>query len=84
MTDYSIYHVETYGHGKLENNELADDKKVKIADVDGNYDVYECDSDEEAEKIANWYISAVYESYPEETELVKNDPRYYSVEVVEA
>lgn len=81
--NYSIFHVEQYGHGKSEMNTLADDKKVTIADHDGHYDVYECSSDEEAEKIANWYISAVYESYPGEVALEKQNARYYSVEVVE-
>jgi len=81
MIDYSIFHTERYGHGKPESNELPDDKKVIIADHDGYYDVYECDSDDEAQAIANWYISAAYESYPHDAHLEKQHNRYFSVEV---
>ena len=81
--NYSIYHVEQYGHGKREANNLPESQKVTIADHDGHYDVYECDSDKEAESIANWYVSAVYETYPEEVSLNKLNSRFFSVEIAE-
>jgi len=83
MINYSVFHVEQFGHGKLEANDLPENKKVIINDHDGHYDVYECDSDDEAERIANWYVSAVYESYPDEAAIVKQNPRYFTVEIVE-
>jgi len=83
MTDYSIFHQEQFGHGRPELNTLSENKKVIIRDHDGFYDVYECDSDDKARKIANWYISSVYESYPEEVELVEQDVRRFSVELKE-
>ncbi len=83
MTDYSIYHVEKYGNGKAEMNDLEDNQKVKIADNDGFYDVYECDSDEEAEKIANWYVSVGYETYPAEVSIKKQKARYFTIEIEE-
>jgi hypothetical protein len=81
--NYPIHHVQQFGHGKLESNNLAEDKKVKIIDHDGFIDVYECETNEEAQKIAAWYISAVYQSYPGTVELVKNSDRLFSIEVLE-
>lgn len=80
MDNYSIYHVDNYGHGKQASNDLADDQKVTIADHDGFFDVYECDSDELAQNIADWYISAVYEHYPATVEIIKIDNRYFTIE----
>lgn len=82
--DYSIFHVEKYGHGKQQKNDLPDDKKIIIAHHDGYYDVYACDSDVEAEKIANWYVSAGYATYPDDVTIKKINPRYYSIEITEA
>lgn len=81
--DYSVFHVEQFGHGKHEMNTLPENKKVIIRDHDGYYDVYECDSNEDARKIANWYVSAVYESYPQDVELVEKDSRFFSVELAD-
>lgn len=81
--DYSIFHVEKYGHGKGEMNELEESQKVRIADHDGYVDVYECDSDEEAKEIAQWYLSAGYDTYPAQVEIEKQDARYFTVEVQE-
>ena len=83
MLDYRLHHVEKYGHGKLESNELPDDKKVKIADHDGYIDVYECETDQEAQNIADWYLSVGYERYPVQVEIVKQNSRYFSIETVD-
>ncbi len=79
--DYQYKHIETYGHGKTESNTLTDDKKVTIGDHDNHFDVYECESDDEAQAIADWYIGAVYESYPAEAKMIKRDARFFYVEV---
>ncbi len=81
--NYSLLHVEKYGHGQLPSNRLNDDKKVVIQDHDGYFDVYECKSDAEAEEIASWYLSAGYESYPAQVEIERQHSRYYSIEVAE-
>ena len=77
--NYSVFHVEKYGHGRAESNALADDRKMKIQDHDNYFDVYECYSDTEAEKIAAWYV-ATYEGYPEPVEIVKQHARYFTIE----
>ena len=53
--NYSVFHVETYGHGTRERNNLADAQKVTVEDHDGHCFVYECDNDAEAQKIAQWF-----------------------------
>jgi len=78
--NYSIFHVERYGHGTHEQNTLADDNKVVIADHDGWYDVYECESDSEAQRIAEWYLTT-YESYPDDVHLIEQNSRYFSIEL---
>ncbi len=82
MTNHILNHVETYGHGTTEKNDLAEDKKVVIHDHDGYADVYECESDAEAREIANWYLNACYSRYPGRVGLKTfNDPRvFYIVE----
>jgi hypothetical protein len=77
--NYSLYHVEQYGHGNAESNTLKDEQKVTIENNDGHFDVYECESESEAQKIANWYLDAVYGSYPSNLQIVKHNPRYFAV-----
>ena len=79
--NYSIFHVETYGHGTPERNTLDDADKVTIENYDGFYKVYECDDDEEAVKIAEWFLDT-YEHYPEQLSIQndKHDPRFFWIE----
>ena len=77
--NYSLYHVEQYGHGNAELNSLPESQKVTIEDNDGYFDVYGCETDGHAQKIANWYLDAVFGSYPSNLQIVKHNPRYFAV-----
>ena len=79
--NYSIFHVETYGHGQPERNTLADADKVTIKDEDGYYLVYECVDCKEAEKIAEWFLD-YYEHYPEQLSIRRDthDSRFFWIE----
>lgn len=78
--NYSIFHVERYGHGKASTNALTHDQQVTIADEDGWYDVYECESGSEAQRIADWYLTT-YESYPDDVHIIEHNERYFSIEL---
>jgi hypothetical protein len=79
MNNYANYHVEQYGHGTAESNSLPESQKVTISDNDGYFDVYECESESEAQKIADWYLDAVFGSYPASLQIVRHNPRYFGV-----
>jgi hypothetical protein len=80
--NYSVFHVETYGHGTRERNNLADVAKVTIEDHDGHFFVYECDSDNEAQSIAQWFCDIERET--RDVRLEQHDPRAFSVSVSES
>ena len=75
--NYSVFHVETYGHGTRERNSLADAQKVTIEDHDGHFLVYECDNDAEAQKIAQWFCDLERET--RDVRLEQHNPRAFSV-----
>ena len=75
--NYSVFHVETYGHGTRERNNLAEAQKVTIEDHDGHFFVYECESDTEAQKIAQWFCDIERET--KGVSLEQHDPRAFSV-----
>jgi len=79
--NYSIFHVETYGHGTAEHNTLADADKVTIEDHDGYSYVYECDDDAEARDIAEWFLTT-YEHHDGEWTIQGDgiNPRAFWVE----
>ena len=84
MQDYAYLFIEKYGHGKLASNDLPDNAKVTICDHDDYYYVYECESDEFAEKIANWFLSCEdRQSNCYFFQLIKNHPRYFHTEIIE-
>ncbi|VAW65885.1 hypothetical protein MNBD_GAMMA08-1055, partial [hydrothermal vent metagenome] len=62
-------------------NELPVDEQVIIEDFLMHYNVYECNSEQEAEKIAHWHLKKYYNYIPEKLEVKKISERAYSIDL---
>lgn len=80
--NYTHLFIEKYSTGQPVKTKLADDQIVICEDHDGNYYVYECDSDELAHDIAKWFrVAADEESNCDFYDLNKLADRHYFLEV---